>query len=192
MKNEKMYFAVTENGIFRGSAEEVRREVATAKNVRYIHKIKGGLPETVNAHDFINPQEHENWLHCKRISDELDKYVSGNVARCPYCGEEHDISAAVGKYKCPDCGEVAEVDDWDECGIYDYLDDILDIDFTINSRKEYKACRILVAYGGPNIYIDTLSGAVELYWWTDRTKYYLDGDTINAIDEWAEEYYNCI
>ena len=101
---------------------------------------------------------------------------------------ENENGETVYKYSC---GCVTEYEP-EQMGIWDYMEDILDIDYIVNSRREYKACRILVAFGGPNIYINTDSGFVELYWWTDRARYALSRDAINAIDEWAEEYWNCL
>ena len=172
MKNTK-YFALTENGIVSGDAADVRRNVS-GMDVRVLHKMQGGLPVLVNVWDFMHKTEKKNRDTCKRISDDLDAYVEGRVCRCP------------------DCGEVNDVSNWDPCSLYDYFDDFLDIDFISNCWKEYKACRVLVAFGGPNIYIDTLSGAVELYWWSDRASFPLSRDTMDAVDEWAEDYYNCI
>lgn len=189
--NNNLYFALTENGIVSGDADDVRRNIS-GENVRALHKIKGGLPVPISAWDFIHETEKENRDRCKRISDELDEYATGSVARCPGCGEVHNVSDAGDYFKCPDCGEVSDVNDWDICGMYDYFEDFLDMDFVTNYRKEYKACRVLVAYGGPNIYIDTYSGAVELYWWSDRASFPLSRDTMDAVDEWAEDYYNCI
>lgn len=189
--NNNLYFALTENGIVSGDADDVRREIYDL-DVRALHKMQGGLPVSVNVWDFTHKTEKENCDTCKRISDELDAYANGRVCRCPECGELHDLSDAGDAYKCPDCGEVSPVEDWDACGIYDYFDDFLDIDYIVNYQKEYKACRVMVACGGPNIYIDTDSGAVELYWCSDRASFPLSRDTMRAVDEWAEDYYNCI
>jgi hypothetical protein len=45
----------------------------------------------------------------------------------------------------------------------------------------------MVSCGGPNIYIDTAEKAVLLYWWTDRARYYLSSDAVDAVDDWARE-----
>ena len=150
--------------------------------------INGAKIETSQAR-----QDRENFEHCKHICEELEAYVEGRVYKCPDCGEVFKMPDDVGdKFKCPNCGSVCDVDDYEQQSLYDYFSDMLDIDYVVNYRKEYKACRILVAFGGPNIYIDTFTGYVELYWWTNRAKYQLLSDTVNAIDEWAEEYYNCM
>ena len=190
MKNTK-YFALTEKGIVSGDADDVRRNVS-GLDVRELHKMQGGLPVSVNVWDFTHKEEKENRDACKRISDELDAYADGRVCRCPECGELHDLSDAGDAYKCPDCGGFSRAEEWETCSILDYFDDVLDIDYITNYKKEYKACRVLVACGGPNIYIDTYSGAVELYWWTDRADFPLSRSTMAQIDEWAEEYFNCL
>jgi hypothetical protein len=48
----------------------------------------------------------------------------------------------------------------------------------------------MIACGGPNIYVDTASKAVELYWWGDRASYLLLSDTVDAIDECFSELFN--
>ena len=157
-------------------------------SIFYTVNINGAKVETER-----EKTERENWEHCKSVSNELDAYVDENYAWCPYCNEKIYIPDTVGdKFKCPHCGEVNDVEQFDRLSLYDYFEEMLDIDFIINSRKEYSACRICVAYGGPSIYIDTDEKAVCLYWWGDSAKYYLRSDTVDAVNDWAEDYYNCI
>lgn len=135
----------------------------------------------------------ENWDSCRHISDELEKYVDGYMYTCPDCGEVIEMPENVGdKYKCPFCGLVEQVEEFNQLSLYDYFVDFLDIYFIVNSRKEYSACRICVACGGPSIYIDTEKRAVCLYWWTDSAKYFMRSDVIDAVNDWAEEYFNMI
>ena len=75
--------------------------------------------------------------------------------------------------------------------MWDYFtgDDVLDVDYTINSRMEYKGVRLLVAFGGPNIYIDTNRGIVEGCWWTDHAEAWIPSEVCATIDDvWAEYY----
>lgn len=51
---------------------------------------------------------------------------------------------------------------------FDYLERALDIEYIVNSHGEYLGARVLVAFGGPNIWIDTRRGIVEGAWWSDR------------------------
>lgn len=150
------------------------------------YSIIKGAPQT--------KQRDENLEHCKSIALDLDKYVDGMVHTCPDCGSTIDFPETVGdKFKCPHCGEVHETEDFEQLSLYDYFDgNVLDMDYLVNYQKEYKACKICVAWGGPSIYIDTESRAVELYWWGQRASYSLLSSTAEAIDEWAEEYFNCL
>lgn len=138
-------------------------------------------------------QPDENWEHCKRIAEDLEAYANGEMYRCPECGEIHRVPEHIGdKYKCPSCGAVVDIDDMEQLGIYDFLEDVYDIEYRCGSDKEYRSVRIMVACGGPNIYIDTARKAVLLYWWTDSACYYLSDSAVNAVDEWAEEYWGCM
>ena len=133
-----------------------------------------------------------NREHCKRIALDLENYVNGSVYRCAECDEILILPDDVGdKYRCPNCGSVQEVDNMEQLSIWDYMSDALDFQFLVNSRKEVIAVKILVTFGGPNIWIDTESQNVELYWWTDRASYPLSSDVVEALDEWAEEYFQC-
>lgn len=137
----------------------------------------------------------ENREHCKRIAEELEKYIDGNIYRCPVCGERCTVEEEENEngetvYKCS-CGCVSEYEP-EQLGLYDWAEDILDIEFRCSSKKEYRSTRIMVAWGGPNIYIDTAAEEVQLYWWTDRASYMISRDAAIALDDWAEEYFNCL
>jgi hypothetical protein len=61
-----------------------------------------------------------------------------------------------------------EYSDYDEPCAADYLADALDIEYIISSAGEYLGARVLVTFGGPNIWINTRTGTVEGAWWMDR------------------------
>lgn len=137
----------------------------------------------------------DNTAHCKHIATEADAYASGHVRKCPDCGEDihrTDWDEVGDLFKCPSCGAVGDPDWWDVLSIWDFLTDSLDVAFTVGSDKRYRSARIMVAYGGPNIYLDTATKAVELYWWTESARWPLSGDTVEALDDWAEEYWGCM
>lgn len=69
---------------------------------------------------------------------------------------------------------------------YEYLSDVLDIEYVVNSKAEYLGARVLVAFGGPNIWINTRTGQVEGYWGGDNfaASYYEDRmDIYGALEE---------
>lgn len=143
------------------------------------------------------PQQHkldENREHCKAIAKNLDKWANGEMFRCPECGEILDLSGqTVGdKYKCAACGEIVEYYDLEQLNLYDYFEnDIYDIEYRVGSDREYRSARVMVACGGPNIYIDTKTKDVELYWWNESARYPIAYDTIDELDNFFEELFNC-
>jgi hypothetical protein len=57
--------------------------------------------------------------------------------------------------------------DDEDSNAYDYLQDALDIEYIMSSRGEYLGARVLVAFGGPNIWVNTRTHTVEGHWWGD-------------------------
>ena len=72
---------------------------------------------------------------------------------------------------------------------FDYVCEALDINYVVNSDKTYKSARILVAFGGPNIWIDTATKKIEGYWWNDYAEAYYDDEV--GLDQACEELFNC-
>ena len=75
---------------------------------------------------------------------------------------------------------------WDEEG--DYLE-AYSYSFVISSDKRYEHVRVMVAGGGPNIWIDTQDQEVQGFWGSDVYKkpiYNLD-----HVDDYFEEIWNC-
>ncbi len=144
--------------------------------------------------------DRENRAHCQRIAETLEAYAKGTMYRCPECGEEIEIEDrddlttenedGETVYRLP-CGCCTEYEP-EQLSLYDYFEDVLDIEYRVEAdRKTVRSVSLMVAFGGPNIYIDTAENAVMLYWYTDRARYSFDswiGDEINA---WAEELWNC-
>lgn len=82
-------------------------------------------------------------------------------------------------------------EDGEEKSMYDYLSDILDYSITIDSQMRYQSCKVWVALGGPNIWIDTANREICLAWGGERDSIYLNGDICDEIDDYFEEIYNC-
>lgn len=102
-----------------------------------------------------------NREYCKRVAEEIEEYAAGKMVD----------------------------DDGNQLSLYDYLADVLDYEFTIDSQKEYKSAKIWVTLGGPNVWIDTAERAVKLAWWTDRAEYPLDWNVCDEIDDIMREIY---
>lgn len=76
-----------------------------------------------------------------------------------------------------------------EYSAFDYLKDALDIEYIVNSKKEYLGARVLVAFGGPNIWINTRTKTVEGYWWSDSATASFKDNL--GLDEALEELFSC-
>ena len=74
---------------------------------------------------------------------------------------------------------------------YEYLEDACDIVHYINQNGEHMGGEIMVAFGGPNIYIDTRSKEVKGFWGGDTyTNWYVEG--VIDLDTALEEMYEAI
>ena len=132
---------------------------------------------------------NENREHCKHIADEIERITAGHVVKCPHCGELVEMGDDEKGFSCPCCANEIDADDVELYTLYDYFSDAFDIEYRIGSDLQYRSVQIMVACGGPNIYIDTASKNVELYWWGDRAWYPLDLDSVEEIDNIFEEYF---
>ena len=108
-------------------------------------------------------RNQENFEYCKRIADELEQYING---------------------------EITDEETGETLSLYDYFSDVLDFEFIINSNLTYSAVKVYVTLGGPTVWIDTYSGSVELRWANEKSCYYLTSDVIDEINDYFEEYYN--
>lgn len=70
-------------------------------------------------------------------------------------------------------------DDFDEnehTGAYDWLSDVLDIQYIVNGNGDFISAKVLVAFGGPNIWVDFQDKTVRGYWWQNRANATFDDD----------------
>ena len=98
-----------------------------------------------------------------------------------------------GKVYDNETGRMVEMpDDFDDerySDLYEWLlCDNLGVKITtdINGREMY-GCEICVAWGGPNIYIDTNRRGVFGYWSSERWETPLSGEVCDMIDDCVEE-----
>lgn len=127
--------------------------------------------------------EHDN--HCKHIAEELEAYYNGKRFVCYNCGADFEGEQPT---TCPECG--AE-DDIGEATLYDYMQDVLDIEYRVGSDRQIRSASFLVAFGGPNIYIDTQDHKVKLFWWNEEGEAEFDRDVADELEEMAQELFDC-
>jgi len=122
--------------------------------------------------------------HCEMIAKQIQ---TGEFDRyCEFCGHDaFDIDDATGQETCAKCKEEAQPK-----SAMDYLSDVLDIQYIVSGKREYLGARVLVAFGGPNIWIDTQKQIVEGHWWNDSAKVSYSHDGMD-LDGALSELWNC-
>ena len=61
-------------------------------------------------------------------------------------------------------------DDKDSRTASAWMEDVYDIEWITHKDHSYKAARLLVAGGGPTIWVNLLGNTVDGYWWGDTCK----------------------
>ena len=91
----------------------------------YDHGVKGYENDRITVYE--RPTEnrgcddYDNTAHCIMIANELDAFASGNMIRCPECGEIVSLPYEEGEDVELDCGckvDIDDLDDLDEVNIY--------------------------------------------------------------------------
>jgi hypothetical protein len=71
----------------------------------------------------------------------------------------------------------------------EYMENVYDIEWITHRDHSYKAARLLVAGGGPNIWVNLHTDTVDGYWWGDHCKHSFD-DNI-GLNDYLEELHAC-
>ena len=67
------------------------------------------------------------------------------------------------------------------------MDDIYSVRYIVDSEKKYLGAMLMVAGGGPTIWVNTHRSHVEGSWWGDKCEYYYI-DNI-GLDDYCQEMY---
>ena len=71
----------------------------------------------------------------------------------------------------------------------DWMEGVYDIRYIVDREKRYYSAELLVAGGGPTIWVNLNTKEVEGYWWGDRvTEPFIDN---LGLDDYMEEMYSC-
>ena len=98
---------------------------------------------------------------CKNIADDITNPV---MRKDPETGEKRQETA------------------------HDWMEGVYNIEWITHQDKTYKAARLLVAGGGPNIWVNLQTDTVDGYWGGDK---YSHGFVDNiGLEEICEEIYN--
>ena len=70
-----------------------------------------------------------------------------------------------------------------------WMEGVYDIEWITHNDHTYKAARLLVAGGGPNIWVNLLGNTVDGYWWGDTCKCpFVDNI---GLDDYLSESHGC-
>jgi hypothetical protein len=70
-----------------------------------------------------------------------------------------------------------------------FMENVYDIEWITHNDHSYKAARLLVAGGGPNIWVNLLGNTVDGYWWGDHCKVPFSDNL--GLDDYLEELHAC-
>lgn len=65
--------------------------------------------------------------------------------------------------------------------LWNYITDSYDVEYTKTLQGDFRGCCLAIAFGGPNIYINTQENRLEGYW--GGTKFYKEFDSFEICDE---------
>jgi len=68
---------------------------------------------------------------------------------------------------------------------HEWCEGVHDIEWITSNDHKYKAARLLVAGGGPNIWVNLQTNTVDGYWWGDACKIHFTDNV--GLDEYLEE-----
>ena len=77
----------------------------------------------------------------------------------------------------------------EDFSVFDYLQDVLDIEYVVDKEGDYRGARILVAFGGPTIWINTRTNTVEGGWWEESARAHFDDEI--GLDDAIFEIFSC-
>lgn len=121
----------------------------------------------------------------KRIAEELDAIADGTAFFYDECPE--DIF-----YLMDDENEEFEgciPEEAYAAGMIHYFSDVYNTVYMVNENRQYIGVRVMVACGGPNIWVDTYEREIVLYWGADVERCPLWSATCSAIDALFEEFW---
>ncbi|MEL0090470.1 MAG: hypothetical protein VW714_08320 [Rhodospirillales bacterium] len=120
--------------------------------------------------------------HCESIAYDLENGLP--VEQCHNCDHHIFIKNDDGDEVCESCEE----ERGDMSG-FDYLNGALDIEYVVDGNGDYLGARVLVAFGGPNIWINTRRNMIEGAWWDESCAVSFT-DNI-GLDDTLSELWGC-
>jgi hypothetical protein len=106
-----------------------------------------------------------------------------------HCQRIADTISDMDKFRQVMAESIDGPDELENISGMDYLTDALDIEYIVSNTSEYRGARVLVAFGGPNIWIDTKRGMVDGCWWGESASVpFVD---VIGLDDALSELWAC-
>ena len=88
------------------------------------------------------------------------------------------------------CKSIAEdISNGDGTSASEFMDTTYDIRYIVDREKRYYSAEMLVAGGGPTIWVNLNTGYVEGYWGGDKVEEPFSDNL--GLDDYCEEMYGC-
>ena len=87
------------------------------------------------------------------------------------------------------CKNIAEDITAGKEDVHEWMNDVYDIEWITHNDHSYKAARLMVAGGGPNIWVNLQTNTVDGYWGCDKVEHgFIDNI---GLDDYLEELHSC-
>ena len=87
------------------------------------------------------------------------------------------------------CKHIAESITEGEADVHQWMEGVYSIEWICHQDKTYKSARLMVAGGGPNIWVNLQRNVVQGYWWGDYCEHHFTDNL--GLDDYCEEMYGC-
>ena len=87
------------------------------------------------------------------------------------------------------CKHIAETISTPLEDVHEWMEGVYDIRYIVDREKRYYSAELMVAGGGPTIWVNLNSKEVEGYWGSDRVTVPFTDNL--GLDEYCEEMYGC-
>ena len=111
--------------------------------------------------------------NCALIAEELEAHANGRA----YNDENGDVIILDG--------DDEPTDEMEYRGLYDFINDALDIAITRGLAGDYRGAKLYMnmTFGGPTIWVDTRTGFVEGRWAGNSCSKWVDSDAIDELND---------
>ena len=78
----------------------------------------------------------------------------------------------------------------EEATAFDYLEEVLDFRYIVNGERRFIGAQLLLTFGGPNTWLDTITGEITVYWGSDVARVYAPQAFTDELNETLEQFWN--